>query len=429
MGKDKKYQQYLLRFSFPIIISGIFMTLANVVTNMIISYMGTDELLAKNIFAKYNSLYLAFNSGFALIFANYYFRYLHQETKKKKIFKMSIIGIGFISIIIMFLFIVFREILFNLYCQEKNATVIFNFYSSIRAICFPIIGINAFLSYILSEKYRKRILSGNIIALAIEVILVAVVVFKTNFNMQIIAIIEIFARIIKLIIFIYPFRKDLKIRVLNEFKFENINKLISINKKVIMISFITFMNVFVGMLVLKLYAYVDNTKILCITISDDILNITSNLFVALSNITTTQISPEMNNKGLMLKRKIKNVYKYINKMYLIFFIITILFSIIFLQLYNINTETLRSTMTILFIRCILYIAIPLTDFHILLLKTKMDVKKLWIVDTVYDFIILFLSFFIYKVLLIDLIGVVFIYSLLLFIQTIASRKFVKEMYQ
>lgn len=247
--------------------------------------------------------------------------------------------------------------------------------------------------------------------------------------MQIIAIIEIFARIIKLIIFIYPFRKDLEIRVLDEFKFENIKKLININKKVITISFITFMNVFVGMLVLKLYSYVDASKILCITISDDILNITSNLFVALSNITTTQISPEVNNKKLILKRKIKNIYKYINKMYLLFFIITILFSIIFLQLYNVNTEILRSTMIILWIRCILYIAIPLTDFHILLLKTKMDVKKLWIVDTVYDFIILFLSFFIYKVLLLDLIGVVFIYSLLLFIQTIASKKFVKEMYQ
>ncbi len=429
MGQDKKYQQYLLRFSFPIIISGIFMTLANVVTNMIISYMGTDELLAKNIFSKYNSLYLAFNSGFALIFANYYFRYLKQETKKKKIFKMSIMGIGFISILIMFLFIAFRKSLFNLYCKETNATVIFNFYSNIRAICFPIIGINAFLSYILSEKYRKRILLGNIIALAIEIILVAVVVFKTNFNMQIIAIIEIFARIIKLIIFIYPFRKDLEIRVLDEFKFENIKKLININKKVITISFITFMNVFVGMLVLKLYSYVDASKILCITISDDILNITSNLFVALSNITTTQISPEVNNKKLILKSKIKNIYKYINKMYLLFFIITILFSIIFLQLYNVNTEILRSTMIILWIRCILYIAIPLTDFHILLLKTKMDVKKLWIVDTVYDFIILFLSFFIYKVLLLDLIGVVFIYSLLLFIQTIASKKFVKEMYQ
>lgn len=111
MGQDKKYQQYLLRFSFPIIISGIFMTLANVVTNMIISYMGTDELLAKNIFSKYNSLYLAFNSGFALIFANYYFRYLKQETKKKKIFKMSIMGIEFISILIMFLFIAFRKLL------------------------------------------------------------------------------------------------------------------------------------------------------------------------------------------------------------------------------------------------------------------------------------------------------------------------------
>ena len=69
------------------------MTMANVITNIMISYMGTDELLAKNIFSKFNNLYLAFNSGFALIFANYYFRYLKQENKKRKIFRLSIIGI------------------------------------------------------------------------------------------------------------------------------------------------------------------------------------------------------------------------------------------------------------------------------------------------------------------------------------------------
>lgn len=429
MNQDKRYQQYLLKFSFPIIVSGIFMTLANVVTNMIISYMGTDELLAKNIFSKYNSLYLAFNSGFALIFANYYFRYLTQETKKRKIFKISIIGIGLISISIMSLFILLRENLFSLYYPEKNAITIFSDYSIIRGICFPIIGINAFLGYVLSEKHRKRILVGNIIALAIEIILVWIVVFKTNLNMQMIAIIEIFARTIKLIIFIYPFRKYLKINVLDELKFEKIKKIININKKVIAISFITFMNVFVGMLVLKLYSYVDASRILCITISDDILNITSNLFVALSNIVTTQISPEIDNRRLILKRKIKNVYKYINNMYLLFFIITILFSIICLRLYNIQEEILKDTILILWIRCILYFATPLTDFHILLLKVKMEVKKLFIADTIYDFIILCLSLLLYKIFSLNLIGVVFAYNLLLFIQTIVSKKSVKEIYE
>ena len=194
------------------------MTMANVITNIMISYMGTDELLAKNIFSKFNNLYLAFNSGFALIFANYYFRYLKQENKKRKIFKLSIIGIGIISICIMFIFISFRKSLFSLYCKEENAITIFCNYSIIRALCFPIIGIHAFLDYILSENNRKRILVGNIIALIIESVLVWIVVFKTNLDMQAIAIIEIFARMTKLLIFISPYKKYFKVKVLDEFK-------------------------------------------------------------------------------------------------------------------------------------------------------------------------------------------------------------------
>lgn len=124
--------------------------------------MGTDQLLAKNIFSKFNNLYLAFNSGFALIFANYYFRFLKQKDKKEKIFKLSIIAIGIISIGIMFIFLLGRKELFGLYCQEENAITIFCNYSKIRALCFPIIGIHAFLDYILSENHRKRILVGNI---------------------------------------------------------------------------------------------------------------------------------------------------------------------------------------------------------------------------------------------------------------------------
>lgn len=429
MYKDKKYQKYLLRFSFPIIVSGIFMTIANVVTNIIISYMGTDELLAKNIFSKFNSLYLAFNSGFALIFANYYFKFLTQEAKKRKTFKLSIIGIGLISIIIMFIFILFRKSLFSLYYQGENAITIFCNYSMIRAICFPIIGINAFLDYILSENNRKRILVGNVIALVIEIVLVWIVVFKTNFDMQTIAMIEIFARMIKLIIFIWPYKKYLKVKVSEDFRFENIKRIININKKVIMISFITFMNIFVGMIVLKLYSYVDTSKILCITISDDILRITSNLFVALSNIVTTQISSKINNEKQIIKSRIKNVYKYINKMYIIFSIITVLFSTVLLKLYNIDNETMKYTIIILLIRCVLYIATPLTDFHILLLKIKINIRKLFIADTVYDFIILLFSFLIYKIFSLNLIYTVLIYSTLLFIQTILSRKYVKEIYE
>lgn len=429
MEQDKKYQKYLLRFSFPIIVSGIFMTMANVITNIMISYMGIDELLAKNIFSKFNNLYLAFNSGFALIFANYYFRFIKEETKKKKIFKLSIIGIGIISICIMFIFTLYRRYLFSLYCQEENAITIFSKYSMIRSLCFPIIGIHAFLDYILSENNRRRILIGNIIALLIESVLVWIIVFKTNLGMQAIAIIEIFARMIKLIIFIKPYRKYLKIEVLDEFKLENMRKIININKKVILVSFITFINVFIGMFVLKLYSYVNALGILCITISDDILKITSNLFVALSRIVTTQISPEISKGKEILKRRIKNIYKYINKINIIFVIITILFSIIFLKLYNIEYEMMKNTIIILWIECILYIATPLTDFHILLLKIKMNIRKLFIADTVYDFIILCLSFLIYKIFSLNLIGVVLVYNLLLFIQTIASKKYSKEIYK
>lgn len=429
MKKDKKYQQYLLRFSFPIIISGIFMTMANVITNIMISYMGTDQLLAKNIFSKFNNLYLAFNSGFALIFANYYFRFLKQKDKKEKIFKLSIIAIGIISIGIMFVFLLARKELFGLYCQEENAITIFSNYSKIRALCFPIIGIHAFLDYILSESNRKRILVGNIIALVIESVLVGIVVFGTNLDMQAIAIIEIIARMTKLLIFIWPYRKYLKIKVLDEFKLENMTKMININKKVIMVSFITFMNVFIGMFVLKLYSYVDVSGILCITISEDVLRITSNLFVALSRIVTTQISPEMSREKNIVKRKIKNIYQYINKIYIIFVIVTILFSIAFLRLYNIDDKMLADTIIILWIECILYIATPLTDFHILLLKIKMNIKKLLISDTVYDFIILCLSFVLCKIFSLHLIGVVSLYNLLLFIQTMASKKYVKEIYE
>ncbi len=427
MGQDKKYQKYLLKFSFPIIISGIFMTIANVITNIMISYMGTDELLSKNIFSKFNNLYLAFNSGFALIFANYYFKFIKEETKKKKIFKLSIIAIGIISICIMLIFILYRKSLFSLYYKEENAITIFSKYSVIRALCFPIIGINAFLDYILSENNRKRILIGNITSLIIESALVWIIVFKTNFDMQAIAIIEIFARMIKIIIFIRPYKKYLKIKVLDEFKIENITKIININKKVMMISFITFMNVFIGIFLLKLYSYVDVLGILCITISDDILKITSNLFVALSRIVTTQISPEISKGKEILKWRIKNIYKYINKINIIFVIITILFSIIFLKLYNIEYEIMKKTIIILWVQCILYIATPLTEFHILLLKIKMNIKKLFIADTVYDFIILCLSFLIYKVFSLNLIEVVLVYNLLLFIQTIASKKYTKEM--
>lgn len=429
MKEDKKYQQYLLKFSFPIIVSGIFMTMANVITNIMISYMGTDELLAKNIFSKFNTLYLAFNSGFALIFANYYFRFLKQETKNKKIFKLSIIGIGIISICIMIIFILFRKSLFSLYCQEENAITIFCNYSMIRALCFPIIGIHAFLDYILSENNRKRILVGNIIALIIESVLVWIVVFKTNLDMQAIAIIEIFARMTKLLIFISPYKKYFKVKVLDEFKIENIRKIFNINKNVIMVSFITFMNVFIGMFVLKLYSYIDALGILCITISEDILKITSNLFVALSRIVTTQISPEISSGKEILKRRIKNIYKYINKIYIIFFVITILFSIGFLRLYNIDYEMMKNTIIILWIQCVLYIATPLTDFHILLLKIKMNIKKLFISDTIYDFIILCLSFLLYKIFSLNLIEVVFVYNLLLFIQTIVSKRYTKEIYE
>ena len=247
--------------------------------------------------------------------------------------------------------------------------------------------------------------------------------------MQAIAIIEIFARMTKLLIFISPYKKYFKVKVLDEFKIENIRKIFNINKNVIMVSFITFMNVFIGMFVLKLYSYVDAIGILCITISEDILKITSNLFVALSRIVTTQISPEISSGKEILKRRIKDIYKYINKIYIIFFVITILFSIGFLRLYNIDYEMMKNTIIILWIQCVLYIATPLTDFHILLLKIKMDIKKLFIADTVYDFIILCLSFLLYKIFSLNLIEVVFVYNLLLFIQTIVSKKYTKEIYE
>lgn len=206
-------------------------------------------------------------------------------------------------------------------------------------------------------------------------------------------------------------------------------KIIYINKKVIMISFITFMNVFIGMFVLKLYSYVDVSGILCITISEDVLRITSNLFVALSRIVTTQISPEISREKNIAKRKIKNIYQYINTIYIIFVIVTILFSIAFLKLYNIDDKMLANTVIILWIECILYIATPLTDFHILLLKIQMNVKKLLVSDTVYDFIILCLSFLLCKIFSLHLIGVVFVYNLLLFIQTRVSKRYVKEIYE
>jgi len=427
----KEYKKYLFRFSYPIIISAIFMTLANVATNIIISYLGESELIAKNIYSTYNSLYLAFNAGFALMFASYYSKYKDDKEKQGACLKISTVVIGVISIIIMILFILFRDMLFKIYSTDSNVLEISNIYSIIRSLSFPIIGLQAFFTYVLSHNHRKRILVGNIVALVLEIVLVTIVTMYTDLGMPYIALIEVLSRLVKLIMFVIPFISVFKNRYINNyFATMNVKKVILNSRNILFISIMTFVNVIIGMALLKIYVYIDYSKFICITISNDVINITSNLFVAIYNIITTEISTHLYDKKekKIIKEKIKYIRNYILNMFFWFILLTIITGYITLRLYNIDNETYTYALNIIIIRCILYLSIPLTILYTSLYKIFNKVKSLFLVDTVVDILLLIIILFIYRIFETDLLQIILIYNILLIFKLYIIKKKLKFNY-